>query len=122
MKKTGDAVVVRRRSKVRVNRNPEQWHALVCEQRRSGLTIQRYCEQAGASATAFARWRKHFAGMAEPTRAVSLETQPATPARNLAVVAPVGFVEVAQSVRPLGAGVKVRLELGGGIVLELARV
>ena len=32
------------------------------------------------------------------------------------------FVELAQPLRALDAGVKLRLELGGGIVLELSRL
>lgn len=120
--KTMDNAVVERQRKARVNRSPEQWHTLVREQRRSGLTVRRFCEQAGASAAAFARWRRHFAGMAEPTTGVFWEAQRVTPSGDRAVAAPVGFVEVAQPARPLDAGVKVRLELGGGIVLELVRV
>jgi len=35
---------------------------------------------------------------------------------------PPAFVELAQPLRTLDAGVKLRLELGGGIVLELSRL
>ncbi len=36
-------------------------------------------------------------------------------------VMPSPFIELANPVRPLDAGVKVRIELGAGIVLELSR-
>jgi hypothetical protein len=112
--------------KQRINRTREQWRDLVWEQRRSGLSLQAFCRQVSASTTAFARWRKHFAEVAEPrtkAKALSVKNKPVLPERDVVVAhdRAAQFVEIAAPMRPLDSGIKIRLELGGGIVLELVR-
>ena len=117
--KTKD-VSVSTTKKQRINRSAEQWRDLVWQQRRSGLGLKAFCRQVSASTTAFARWRKHFREAPEPaqtrTRAVSLKRDAVSAGEP-----PPAFVEIAAPMRALDQGVKVRLELGGGIVLERVR-
>ena len=108
--------------KQRISRSREQWRDLVMEQRRSGLGLGAFCQRVGASTAAFGKWRKHFAETPEPepaarTRAV-LRKRDAARADEKAAT----FVEIASPMRPLKTGVKLRLDLGGGIVLEVVRV
>lgn len=105
--------------KRRINRSPEQWRDLVWEQQRSGLSVQAFCGSVGASTTAFARWRRHFAQAPDP----AARTRAAARKRNAVACTqtPPAFVEIAAPMRALEAGFKLRLDLGGGIVLELVR-
>lgn len=106
--------------KQRISRSREQWRDLVMEQRRSGLGLGAFCQRVGASTAAFGKWRKHFAEAPEPaerTRAVLRKRDAARADEK-----PATFVEIASPMRPLKTGVKLRLDLGGGIVLEVVRV
>lgn len=118
MNKMATGSVVRRQ---RVNRSVEQWRALLQAQQASGLSQESYCLAEGVSSTSFAKWRKRF----REERASSSSTKTA-----IVKAAVPEFVELARGPRPLPvgahnevpAGVKLRLELGSGIVLELTRL
>ena len=74
----------------------------------SGLPVRRFCLREGLSVSSFQRWRARY--RARPAPAV-------LPQR---AVAPSSFVDLGA----LGAGrerFELRLDLGGGIVLQLAR-
>jgi transposase-like protein len=73
----------------------------------SGLSQEAFCRREGVSTTSLSNWRKRLG-----TDSVSAMA---------AGVMPSPFIELANPVRPLDAGVKVRIELGAGIVLELSR-
>ena len=110
--------------KQRINRSLEQWRDLVWQQRRSGLNLEAFCRRASASTTVFGRWRKHFREAPEPvTKAKALASKAVSRKRDAVTAGePLPtFVEIASSMRPLDTGVRVRLELGGGIVLERVR-
>lgn len=99
------AVAVPKRRLVR--RSAQQWRALIQAQARSGLSIAAFCRAHGVCIGSMDNWRKRLRD--EDSRPGAVE------------VSPLGFVEIAQPMRTLDAGVKLRLELGGGIVLELSR-
>ena len=116
--KTTEAPVSASR-KQRISRSPEQWRDLVTEQRRSGLGLGEFCRRVDASTTAFAKWRKHFADVPElavGTRAILRKRDAASADEKAAT-----FVEIASPMRAVETGVKLRLDLGGGIVLEVVR-
>lgn len=91
-------------------RSAEQWRALIEAQARSGLSQKAFCEREGLCAGSFWNWRRRLrqSDADEPARAVEGAMPPA-------------FVEIGTTSRPLEAGLKVRLELGAGVVLELSR-
>lgn len=92
----------------RVNRSVDQWRALLQAQQASGLSQESYCKAEGVSSTAFAKWRKRFRDDRSSSAIVK--------------AAPPEFVELPRTQRALEAGVRLRLELGSGIVLELTRL
>jgi transposase-like protein len=92
----------------RIRRSPEQWQAIVAAQVSSGQNVSTYCRASGLCAVTLAKWRKRLVGELGAPMAPN-----AAP--------PSSFIELANSVRPLDAGVKIRIELGAGVVLELSR-
>ncbi|MBP6816903.1 MAG: hypothetical protein KA169_18585 [Burkholderiaceae bacterium] len=92
----------------RIRRSPEQWQAIVAAQAASGLNLSAYCRTSGLCAVTLAKWRKRLIGELGTPMAANAAPPPS-------------FIELAHPHRPLDAGIKVRIELGAGIVLELSR-
>ena len=105
MKKIYEVAVPSRR---RTHRSAEQWRSMLQAHSQSGLSQEAFCRREGVSTTALSNWRKRLSGDAPSTMAGGVMPSP--------------FIELANPVRPLDAGVKVRIELGAGIVLELSRL
>jgi len=100
------AVAVPKRRLVR--RSAQQWRALIQAQARSSMSIAAICRAQGVCAGSMANWRKR------------LREESGLPSAMEAL--PAAFVELAQPMRAPDPGVKLRLELGDGIVLELSRL
>jgi len=105
MKKVNEIAAAKSR---RIRRSPEQWQSIVAAQAASGQNVSAYCRASGLCAVTLARWRKRLVGEFGTPMAGSAAPPPA-------------FIELSGAARPLDAGVKVRIELGAGIVLELSR-
>ena len=94
-------------SKTYTRRTPEQWQQILDEQSRSGLSQERFCKDNTISYATFQTWRKKM-------------TEPASTSKS--------FIEIPRPITteeqplPLDQGLRVRLELGAGVVLELSRV
>lgn len=94
----------------RKHRGEGEWRRLIAEQERSGLSQRAFCEREGLCVQSLSNWRRRL-GTASLSRAIAQHCD-----------APPSFVEIGAALsRPLDAGVRVRLELGAGIVLELTR-
>ena len=96
----------------RKHRGEAQWRRLIAEQQRSGLSQRAFCEREGLCVQSLTNWRRRLgSGGASNVSAVAIGRSEVA-----------SFVEIGEALsRPLDAGVKVRLELGAGIVLELSR-
>ena len=112
-----EAAVVR----VTRQRTPVQWSAVMAQFGQSGLSVPRYCKQMGMSQSNFYRQRSLLSG-----------NKPAAAKRKSARVNRHGFVDLGA----LGDGaemptkvdslaiserINVRVELGGGVVLQITR-
>jgi hypothetical protein len=88
------------------------WLKLVSRQSSSGLSVPEFCRQEGINAGLFRRWRATLKD--SPTeRRVIARTEPAA-----GVSAP--FIDLGD-LRSGGPRFDVRLDLGGGMVLSIAR-
>lgn len=97
-------------SGARKHRGESEWRRLIVAQQRSGLSQRAFCEQEGLCAQSLRNWRRRLCPV---TR---------SPASAQQHEAPAAFVEIGAGVSgPLDAGLRVRLELGAGVVLELSR-
>ncbi len=105
MKKVNEISAAKSRG---IRRSLEQRQTIVAAEAASGQNVSAYCRASGLCAVTLAKWRKRLVG--------ELGTPMAAHAAP-----PPSFIELANPVRPLDAGIKVRIELGAGIVLELSR-
>jgi hypothetical protein len=96
----------------RIRRSVVVWRRLFSQQSNSGLSVPQFCRREGINASLFRRWRSTLKdsgdGRAVVTRA----------ARAAEVAVP--FIDLGD-LRSSGSRVEVRLELGAGIVLSIAR-
>ena len=90
----------------RSHRSAAEWQALISAQERSGLSQEAFCRGEGVSVMSLSNWRKRLRHGGDD--------------RSESTSSP-AFIEIGSTIRPLDAGIKVRVELGGGIVLELSR-
>lgn len=92
-----------------IRRTPEQWQSILADQSNSGLSQQNYCLNKNIAFSTFHSWRKRLSGKsAEPVSIPDFVELPS--------------VADSQSLASaLDDGLQVRVELGGGIVLELFR-
>lgn len=91
----------------------EAWRELVDRLEASGLPAEGYCEQEGISLSSLNRWRLKF------RRDVGEKAMKSS-ARPVATAAPAEFVDLG-ALRSGGSRLELRLELGGGVMLQLTR-
>jgi putative transposase len=94
----------------RIKRSEATWRELFARHSTSGVSVQDFCRAEGINPGVFRRWRSMLNGGIEGQK---------TPSRTVAkAVTP--FIDIGA----VGAGrsrMEVRLELGGGVVLTVAR-
>ena len=98
--------------RTRIRRGAAGWRRLLSRHSGSGLRVSEFCRREGVNASLFRRWRLRLKE-AEPGPREAARTEVA------ASVAP-PFIDLGE-LRGGGARVEVRLELGGGVVLSVAR-
>jgi hypothetical protein len=108
MKRSGISTSTKTRGR---HRSPAEWRGLLSAHEQSGLTQAAFCEREGISQQSLLNWRKRLGRGADTSIAQLQAAQRAMPA----------FVELGSAIGPLDAGLSIRLELGGGVVLELSR-
>ncbi|MCP4978905.1 MAG: hypothetical protein GY935_00250 [Gammaproteobacteria bacterium] len=94
-------------SKHYTRRSSVQWHKIIEEQSLSHLSQERFCKENSISYGTFQTWRKKLADKA-------------TPSHDFIEIARPAIAE--QPTLALDQGLRVRLELGAGVILELSRV
>ena len=95
----------------RQQRSAQTWGELIKQQKASGLSVPAFCRREGISAWTFYGWRSRLRS-GQPRRP---ESRPA-PAREAA-----SFIDLGALRAPVTERWEIRLDLGGGIVLHLAR-
>jgi transposase-like protein len=98
--------------KKRIRRGPAVWRQLFSQQSSCGLSVPEFCRREGINASLFRRWRTTLKD-SETERRVAARTEPATE-----VSAP--FIDLGD-LRSGGPRFEVRLDLGSGVVLSIAR-
>jgi hypothetical protein len=83
----------------------------------AGTSVQAFCAGEGLSATSFYRWRERLEhGDHEVVAASRRGATPAARARSA-----VGFVELGGLLAGGGSAFELKLDLGGGVLLQLTR-
>jgi transposase-like protein len=94
----------------RVHRSPETWRELFSRQAGSGQSVAEFCQQEGINPSVYRRWQRDLEGSAAARR----------PLRKKTVGAAQPFIDLG-ALGEKSARCEVRLELGGGVVLNLVR-
>ena len=100
------------RKVVRRRRGEKDWRELMERQGQSGLSVQAFCRQEGLNAWTFYGWRSRMRAGASDKELVVSGSAATAPAA--------GFIDLGA----LGSGssrCEIRLDLGGGVVLQLVR-
>lgn len=93
----------------RQRRNAQGWASVLARFAASGLSAAAFCRREGISAASFYQWR---------TRLEPRDGAESAPAKSAA-----GFIRLGtlQAAEPLPAPFELRLDLGGGLTLQLRR-
>ncbi|MFZ0008698.1 MAG: transposase [Steroidobacteraceae bacterium] len=90
-------------------RGEEWWRELVARQAASGLSLREFCRREGLSAWSLYEWRSRLRSRNEPPAAAAPNKQ-----------APSAFLDLGALESGHGR-CEIRLDLGGGVVLEVVR-
>jgi len=104
------------KTKTRRHLSAQAWQEVFGRFDASGESVTGFCKREGLHTSSFNRWRQRLSAQ-PPMRA----TEPREAKRQAAVA---GFIEMdsmAPAARPASGRLEVRLELGGGVVLQLVR-
>jgi len=97
------------------------WRAVMQRFAVSGSAVGEFCSREGLSDSAFYRWRARLAADQSPSVAAQSIGRSPVP---LAAPSSSGFIELGDlggSPRAEGIGLELRLDLGGGVVLQIVR-
>jgi transposase-like protein len=96
----------------RIRRGAAVWRGLFARQASSGLSVPEFCRREGVNAGLFRRWRMKLKDGRRAHRV--------TVRREVAADVPAPFIDLGD-LRSEGARFEVRLELGAGVILSIAR-
>jgi len=94
---------------VRKHRTPEQWQALVDQQRDSGLSAPQFCKQENIGYTSFCHWRKR------------LSDHPVSSDSNSSEASFLDLSSLMGASPSSGPGWNIVLSLGNGVELRLSQ-
>lgn len=97
----------------RQRRDENAWRSVISGFEESGLSVSQFCEGEGIGAASFYHWRSRLSS-AVSRRKRRARAEPVMPARRG------DFLDLG-SLRSSTARMEVRLELGGGVVVHIAR-
>ena len=96
----------------RIRRSAEVWQSLFSRQSSSGMSVAEFCKREGINASFFRSWRLKLKDVAVgPRESLGAQT---------AMSMPAPFIDLGD-LRSGGPRLEVRLELGAGVILSIAR-
>lgn len=100
----------------------QAWSEVMRRFEDAGTTVRQFCAHEGVSTQSFFRWRERLAGVREMRTAMAqtsaLVRQPRSETNRFVEL---GELPGAAAPTHAGAGLELRLELGGGVVLQIVR-
>ena len=94
------------------------WREVLDRFAKSGVSAVAFCEREGLSSKSFYRWRERLER--EPNQRRVARAQPSSPSSPSSPSTAAGFIDVG-ALRPSGARLELRLDLGGGVLVHLVR-
>lgn len=99
--------------KINRRRGERAWRELVARQGQSGLSVAAFCQLEGISPCSLYAWRKRLRSVARTDKGMTV-----VPAGREQET---GFIDLGALGHGSGARCEIRLDLGGGVVLQLVR-
>ena len=101
--------------------DPRSWREVMLRFGEAGTTVGAFCAREGLSTSSFYRWRERLGPVGD-----AADAAPRRGGRSELAVPPTaaGFIDLghlAAPTRAAGAGLELRLDLGGGVVLQIVR-
>lgn len=93
----------------RIKRSEATWRELFARQEASGVSVQAFCRNEGITPGVFRRWRSILSGKVQKATKRSAISKATTP-----------FIDIGAMAADR-SGFQVRLELGGGVTLNIGR-
>jgi putative transposase len=100
----------------RQRRSGSTWREIVTRQEQSGLTVTEFCEQEGLKAASLYGWRVRL----RQQQRTGTKTSPTISSKADMQKTPEGFIDLGAIGASRGR-FEVRLDLGGGVLLQLVR-
>ena len=102
------------KTKTRRHLSVQAWQEVVVRFDASGESVTGFCKREGLHTSSFNRWRQRLSG--QPT------VQAKTPGKVSRPAPAASFIEMgSMAAGPASGRLEVRLDLGGGVVLQLVR-
>ena len=100
----------------------QAWSEIMRRYEGAGTTVRQFCAHEGLSTQSFSRWRGRLAGEREiRTSTAQTSALIGQPRSEAASFIELGELPGAAAPSQTGAGLELRLELGGGVVLQIVR-
>ena len=100
---------------IRQRRSGSAWRELVARQEQSGLTVTEFCEQEGLKAASLYGWRVRLRQQRTGTKSSPTISSKADVRKSAEEFIDLGAIGASRS------RFEVRLDLGGGVLLQLVR-
>jgi transposase-like protein len=100
---------------VRQRRSESAWREIVARQGQSGLTVAEFCEREGLKAASLYGWRVRLRQQGAGKKTLPAISKSAHPERTSAEFIELGAIGASRG------RFEVRLDLGGGVLLQLVR-
>ena len=97
-----------------------QWRERIARQRASGKTVEAFCLEENVGKSTFGAWCRRL-GVAAAPRGKRTQAAPFVDLGPVKVASPVALAGSAGVGQDLPGATEVRLELGGGVILHIAR-
>ena len=102
------------KTKTRRHLSAQVWQEVFARFDASGESVTGFCKREGLHTSSFNRWRQRLWGQSA--------VQAKTPGKALRPAPAASFIEMgSMAADPASARLEVRLDLGGGVVLQLVR-
>jgi hypothetical protein len=97
-----------------------QWRERIARQRASGKTVEAFCLEENVGKSTFSAWCRRL-GVTAARRGNRTQAAPFVDLGPVKVARPLALAGSANMAQDFSAASEVRLELGGGVVLHIAR-
>ena len=98
----------------------QSWDVIMQRFEASSATVSEFCAREGLNTASFYRWRS-LLGVGGERQVTACSKQPLAPSMQPGAASFIDLGNLASPARDASPGLELRLDLGGGLVLQIAR-